>query len=187
MGIYYHLDDYYKSVTPNPFLVKVSEEIKPGYALDIGAGNGRNSLYLRSKGWKVICIDINETAISLCKEAGLEARRMDICDVKAFRGGPFDLIMCLYVYQHLDIRQQTITTKRIWNNISAHGWFIFGGFLDERKLLCPSILFPATIATVKYKHIWQEEDRIHGELHMHRGVIVAAQRKAPEDDRHTII
>ena len=37
----------------NAFLAEVVADLQPGSALDIGMGQGRNSLYLAEKGWEV--------------------------------------------------------------------------------------------------------------------------------------
>lgn len=42
--------------------------IKSGYAVDIGAGTGRDTLYLLSKGWHVLAIDYAPKAIKIIKE-----------------------------------------------------------------------------------------------------------------------
>ncbi len=53
--------------TPSSFLVRSVDQLPPGAALDIAAGQGRNSLYLARKGWRVTAFDISEK--------GLEAAR----------------------------------------------------------------------------------------------------------------
>ncbi len=43
---------------PNAFLVSMTADLKPGTALDVAMGQGRNALYLASKGWQVTGFDI---------------------------------------------------------------------------------------------------------------------------------
>ena len=43
---------------PSAFLVAMTQDLKPGKALDVAAGQGRNVLYLASKGWDVTGFDI---------------------------------------------------------------------------------------------------------------------------------
>ncbi|HCU70803.1 MAG TPA: hypothetical protein DIC35_03575 [Candidatus Moranbacteria bacterium] len=48
---------------PNKYVVRIPELIKSGKILDIGAGEGRNSLYLAQKGFDVTGVDISKEAI----------------------------------------------------------------------------------------------------------------------------
>jgi hypothetical protein len=41
------------STAPNTFMTEAVKGLKPGRALDIGMGQGRNSVYLAKLGWKV--------------------------------------------------------------------------------------------------------------------------------------
>ena len=53
---------------PNAFLVSVAETRKPGRALDVGMGEGRNALYLAKLGWDVTGFDPAEKAVALARE-----------------------------------------------------------------------------------------------------------------------
>jgi SAM-dependent methyltransferase len=62
-------DSTYKfSKQPNALLVEAIKNRKPGTALDVGMGQGRNSLYLASKRWKVTGIDIADEAVAAAKQ-----------------------------------------------------------------------------------------------------------------------
>lgn len=53
---------------PNAFLVSVVADRKPGRALDVGMGEGRNALYLAKLGWDVTGIDPAEKALALAAQ-----------------------------------------------------------------------------------------------------------------------
>ena len=53
---------------PNEFLTVVVEKRKPGRALDVGMGSGRNALYLAKLGWDVTGFDPAEKAVALAGE-----------------------------------------------------------------------------------------------------------------------
>ena len=57
------------SVEPNGFLARTVAGLKPGRALDVAMGQGRNSIFLAKQGWEVTGYDISD--------AGLEAARND--------------------------------------------------------------------------------------------------------------
>ncbi|MGE5646459.1 MAG: class I SAM-dependent methyltransferase [Acidobacteriota bacterium] len=58
---------------PSAFLIAVTKDLKPGKALDVAMGEGRNVLYLASKGWDVTGFDIAEDGLKAAqaKAAGL--------------------------------------------------------------------------------------------------------------------
>lgn len=51
------------ALRPSPFLVDSVPSLKPGTALDIGSGNGRNSLYLARHGWRVTAVDLSHVGL----------------------------------------------------------------------------------------------------------------------------
>ncbi len=55
----------------NKFLAETVKGRKPGTALDIGMGQGRNSLFLAALGWQVTGFDISEVGV---KQALAECR-----------------------------------------------------------------------------------------------------------------
>jgi SAM-dependent methyltransferase len=57
------------NMEPNRFLVEMVKGRKPGRALDISMGQGRNALYLASQGWQVTGIDISDEALREAREA----------------------------------------------------------------------------------------------------------------------
>ena len=52
---------------PNAFLVRMARDWKPGKALDVGMGQGRNSVYLAQQGWDVTGYDISEEGIATAR------------------------------------------------------------------------------------------------------------------------
>ena len=87
---------------PNAFLMEIAKTRKPGAALDVGMGQGRNSIWLAQRGWTVTGIDPAERAVALARETaaklGLdlktEIRRMEDFDFGERR---WDLILLSYV------------------------------------------------------------------------------------------
>jgi predicted O-methyltransferase YrrM len=87
---------------PNAFLMEIAKTRKPGAALDVGMGQGRNSIWLAQQGWTVTGFDPAERAVALAREtaAGLglslktEIRRMEDFD---FGESRWDLILLSYV------------------------------------------------------------------------------------------
>ena len=47
----------------------VVADLPPGRALDLGCGEGADSVWLAHRGWDVVAVDISETALGRAKEA----------------------------------------------------------------------------------------------------------------------
>jgi SAM-dependent methyltransferase len=69
---------------PNKLLVSTVKGKKPGTALDLATGQGRNGLYLATQGWKVTGVDISDTGLRIANE---QARAKKV----AFEGIEADL------------------------------------------------------------------------------------------------
>jgi SAM-dependent methyltransferase len=57
------------NTAPNAFLSEVVKTLKPGRALEIGMGQGRNSVYLATLGWDVTGFDISETGMAVARKS----------------------------------------------------------------------------------------------------------------------
>ena len=60
--------------SPNALLVDAVRGRRPGTALDLGMGQGRNALFLAQQGWTVTGVDISDVALS---QARLQAEKLD--------------------------------------------------------------------------------------------------------------
>jgi len=89
------------STRPNGFLRRVAGAIPPGAALDIGMGQGRNSLFVAARGWQVTGFDTAEVGLAAAQRqalsAGLEIRTV-WCSERMFPYGTdaWDLIVATY-------------------------------------------------------------------------------------------
>lgn len=87
----------------NRFLVEVTRDLSKGSALDIGMGEGRNSLFLAQEGWNVTGIDISDEGVrqakAQAKEKGLELEAI-VVDVGEFDfgEGKWDLVTAMYMH-----------------------------------------------------------------------------------------
>ncbi len=87
---------------PNALLVEAIEGVRPGAALDVGMGQGRNALFLASKGWAVTGFDPAEEGVrqaqTAAREAGLSVDAQ-LADAEHFDFGVsrYELVALLYV------------------------------------------------------------------------------------------
>ncbi len=90
----------------NKFLAEQVKGRTPGKALDIGMGQGRNSLFLAALGWEVTGFDISDVGVRQAK-AEAEKRGLKINasvgDVDKFDYGKdrYDLIVGMYMHEYL--------------------------------------------------------------------------------------
>src|ERR1700675_2509912 len=63
--------------TPLPLLIETASEMKPGRALDLACGAGRNALWLAEHGWSVTAVDGSPAAIELVRKRA-EQRRVNV-------------------------------------------------------------------------------------------------------------
>jgi uncharacterized OsmC-like protein/SAM-dependent methyltransferase len=88
---------------PNQLLVEEITGLKPGRALELGAGEGRNALWLAEQGWQVTAVDFSRVAV----ERGAEATKRAGVDVEWVQAdvteytpaaAAFDLVVILYLH-----------------------------------------------------------------------------------------
>ncbi len=90
-----------RTTEPNAFLVETVRTLRPGKALDIGIGEGRNSIFLAQQGWEVTGVDLSDVGIAKANE---HARRIGVRvnakvqDISRFElgAGQWDLVCLLY-------------------------------------------------------------------------------------------
>jgi tellurite methyltransferase len=69
---------------PTPLLVETANRLKPGKALDLACGTGRNALWLAAHGWNVTAIDAAPSAIDTLRNRAsrlgihVDARQADL-------------------------------------------------------------------------------------------------------------
>jgi SAM-dependent methyltransferase len=111
---------------PNAFLVRMAQGRKPGRALDVGMGQGRNALYLATQGWNVTGFDPAEKAVAAAQE---QAKRMGLTMTTRVEGDEtfdfgreqWDLILLSYVsLRHLG--------SRVYDGLRPGGLVVIEGF-----------------------------------------------------------
>jgi len=88
--------------TPTPLVVSAIENRKPGAALDVGMGQGRNSVYLAARGWDVTGFDPSDEGIRIAQsnaeKAGVKIHAVVSRDDEFDYGAElWDLIVMTYV------------------------------------------------------------------------------------------
>lgn len=75
----YRQPGYWAGKEPSAFLVELLPLLPRGRALDLAAGEGRNAVFLASRGWRVVGMDRSPTALdkaeALARERGVAVER----------------------------------------------------------------------------------------------------------------
>lgn len=114
------------SGNPNPQLVDEVAGLPPGSALDVGCGEGADTLWLAQRGWRVTAVDISGVALERAREhveaAGAGHRvtwvQADLTE-GAEVGGPFDLVSAQFL--QLPAAQQPLLHRRLAELVGPGG------------------------------------------------------------------
>ena len=131
-----HFDRIYRMETPlfrksaSQFLARMVQGRKPGRALDVAMGQGRNSLFLASAGWEVAGYDISEGGMAEAKQAATSAG----LKIKTFRANhdefdygveQWDLIVETFAFTNLS---DAAYRKRVIDSLKPGGLLVIEGF-----------------------------------------------------------
>ncbi|MGB0113459.1 MAG: bifunctional NAD(P)/FAD-dependent oxidoreductase/class I SAM-dependent methyltransferase [Ilumatobacteraceae bacterium] len=116
------------SGNPNPHLVADLSGVEPGRALDVGAGEGADAIWLAKRGWEVTALDISSVALdrgrAQAQHVGAEVAgritwtRTDVLE-SPFPTGPFDLVTAQFM--HFVEEQRTALFRRCIDAVAPGG------------------------------------------------------------------
>ncbi|MGY1603706.1 FAD-dependent oxidoreductase [Geodermatophilus sp. SYSU D00815] len=99
----------------NDALVAEVSDLPPGRALDAGAGEGGDALWLAERGWQVTALDLSEVALErgarAAAERGLsdrvEWRQSDLAEEPP-PAGAYDLVTSAFLHPPADVREKVV-------------------------------------------------------------------------------
>jgi SAM-dependent methyltransferase len=100
-----------ESPEPDPTLVEEIGPLAPGRALDLGAGDGRNAVWLATRGWDVTAVDFSQVALdrgrALAERTGVAIDWVQ-ADLLAWTPPPraFDLVCLFFIHLPPDERRR---------------------------------------------------------------------------------
>ncbi len=133
---------------PNNFLVEAVHGVAPGRALDIHMGQGRNTVFLATKGWDVTGFDISEegirTAQALANQRGVRIKAIvQSHEDFEFSTDQWDLIVMIYTM--IPIQDYA---ERIMKSLKPGGLLVIEKYAAEKNQLLH--LFDA-LYTLRYE------------------------------------
>jgi SAM-dependent methyltransferase len=138
---------------PDPTVVAEVDRLAPGRALDLGCGQGRNSVWLVRNGWTVTGVDFSDVALAAAREAapGAEWVQADLRDYEPDRTA-YDLV--LYAFVQLPARERREILERAARALAPGGTLLvvghdllnltegWAGPSDARVLFTPDDVVP---------------------------------------------
>jgi SAM-dependent methyltransferase len=102
------------SAEPNRWLAEEVAGLRAGTALDLGAGEGRNAVWLAERGWQVTAVDFSREGLAKLQRradaGGLEVTT--VCeDLLAYEPAQqYDLVAVVYIHLPADERRRLLAT-----------------------------------------------------------------------------
>lgn len=128
------------SAAPNQFVAAELGDLRPGRALDVATGEGRNALWLAENGWDVTAVDFSLTGLDKARQLQSgHPRGRDLlltwvhADVLEhdFGVGAFDLVVLAYL--QLPAEQRAEAVRRAFRALVPGGTFFLVAH-DSRNL-----------------------------------------------------
>ena len=178
---------------PNVFLAEFVAELPPGRALDLGAGEGRNAVWLAKGGWRVTALDVSAVALArAARRAAEEGVDLDCVerDWRDYRPGPasFELVIVSFMHPEPDERGSMFDRAREALAPGGH-LFVVGVDLDDHgrrgppdpeRLYTPERLRAAMAGfdLLRCESVAHEEEREQGRRHVVDVVAIAGRPSA---------
>ncbi|MEZ2584675.1 tellurite resistance methyltransferase TehB [Kluyvera intermedia] len=155
-------------------VVHAATLIKPGRTLDLGCGNGRNSLYLAANGYDVTAWDKNAMSIknllSIRDSEGLENLQAEVKDLNALSfDGEYDFILSTVVMMFLEAKTIPGLIANMQRCTKPGGYNLIVAAMDTDDFPC-TVGFPFAFKAGELKNYYEGWDLLKynedvGELH----------------------
>ena len=141
---------------PNPHLVTETSNLSPGSALDVGAGEGGDAIWLAERGWQVTAVDLSMVALERGRKQADDlgvatAEKITWLHVDLTEWDPpvagFDLVSMQFM--HLPSSQRRPVYQRLADSVAPRGVLLVVGHhpsdleTTARRLPDPDPLFTA--------------------------------------------
>ena len=154
----YYTENYQLTATHSE-VVAALPLLKPGKALDVGCGSGRNSLYLNMKGFDVTAWDINPQSIARLNQIiaaeALSNIRTQITDLNSVRfNGEYDFIFSTVVMMFLQPKTIPQLIADMQASTVEGGYNLIVAAMDTEDYPCP-LPFPFTFKSGELSHYYR--------------------------------
>jgi SAM-dependent methyltransferase len=124
---------------PSRLLVDTIHGLKPGRALDLGMGEGRNAIYLAQQGWEVTGVDLSDVAVAQAKKSaardGVKLNAvLDGLDHFDLGRDQWDLIILFYMHAWYNDASPR-SSQRLQEALKSGGMLVIEGFAGDEKYM----------------------------------------------------
>jgi len=127
----YDQTDLMWSQGPNQWIEQVTAELPPGKALDLAAGEGRNAIWLASRGWEATALDFSAVALERAARIASErlgdgaARFSTQCeDLFTYSPDPRAYDLVIVVYLQVAANQRTRVLRAAAEAVAPGGMLV---------------------------------------------------------------
>lgn len=119
---------------PTTFVTKLAEHLKSGTVLELGAGQGRNSLWLARQGLVVDALELSETGANDIRQNS-EKEHLPVsvrsADVREGFEGEYDAVVSTYMTHHLTRDEMLKVIERMKAHTKPGGYNVLEAFTKD--------------------------------------------------------
>jgi len=127
----YETPEYVYGTAPNDLLVEVADRLPPGPALELGAGEGRNGIWLATRGRPVTLVD--GSTVGLAKARALAAQRgvdvtIEVADLADLIITPDAWPVIVMIFVHLPPALRRDVLRRVARGLAPGGALVLEAY-----------------------------------------------------------
>jgi len=121
--------------TPNDFLVSVADRIPSGKILSIGEGEGRNAVFLASRGYQVSAVDASAVGLQKAHELAEKNKveiSTEVMDLADFDPGKNQWQGVVSIFCHIPIDIRHSLYRRLIDSLVPGGVFVLESYTPDQ-------------------------------------------------------
>jgi len=155
-----YFTEKYQLTAPHSEVVAALPLLTPGKALDVGCGNGRNSLYLNMKGFEVDAWDKNPQSLdrlnNIIAAESISGIHTQLTDLNSVRfNGEYDFVFSTVVMMFLQPETIPQLIADMQASTAKNGYNLIVAAMDTDDFPC-TVPFPFTFKSGELSHYYRK-------------------------------